>query len=666
MTIIWVPPSYTKAYFSAREDFSTNPNARCYWKLTIKYADNTVGTQTFSTVPIQVNLGGEPATYVWRATINDQLSVYQNDPEAKGNNDVIDFKGGNKITVQKIEVTCGSVKRTTTPNQEYLNMALDTANQIKVPNFEINQATTVVPSWATSVKYNGYAWIWYPNRPSGSGNFNAGGYCNTSTSVSATQSGNVWKFTAPTTWIRYLAKEEIDFWQIGQVGLTFDISIKGAEQYGWHLKSHYNGNAVSANQQTNPVVDVVAVLPDSIKPTLTIAVEDVNGYLEQYGSLVVGLSKVRVRATVTRYGTSPDTVAGKSVSAVLVGETRPSQACTDTATQTLTFVNSQNIQVAVGGVKVTLTDEFNRTQTIQQNITSAPYWSPSMTLSFKRTDTSNVESDTGTRGRVVITYDIAPLSNLNAKDLTVRYRDKSTSTWTTVRSGALSNYNGTYTYNIDGLSPDKSYELEAVLADNVNTVTRTSEIIAPYFLMDWYGNGFGIAFGKAAEQNGFDVGFDALFRNELVSGTDGTGTKLKHDVSATFVTKGKAQTGETDLTLEGLFGSIFKFKNLWTNASPTSNFDNQLVSLDLSPYEWILLIFRIGSGTGDTNGRFFTMLAKVNAATYRAQCNVGSTVYWRDFTVATATPFTSAGVDFTSRYSNAYVIPLEIYGLGGL
>lgn len=113
---------------------------------------------------------------------------------------------------------------------------------------------------------------------------------------------------------------------------------------------------------------------------------------------------------------------------------------------------------------------------------------------------------------------------------------------------------------------------------------------------------------------------------------------------------------------------------LWTNASPTSSFSAQTISLDLSRYDAVEIVCRYGA-TDDTRTRYM--------------CDVGSStpMYWfyyagtdgkytgvrsrNEVSVSTTgvtfdTCTGKSGNSSTSTANNGYIIPIEIYGIKGV
>ena len=109
-------------------------------------------------------------------------------------------------------------------------------------------------------------------------------------------------------------------------------------------------------------------------------------------------------------------------------------------------------------------------------------------------------------------------------------------------------------------------------------------------------------------------------------------------------------------------GAMSKLELLWTNASPSSTFAAQTVSLDLSGYDAVLL-------TAGYNADYNTVLAPVfltfgekgQFMLIGTNGKVGS----RDVT-ATATGIQFAGGYYNASTDNRFAVPLKIYGIKGV
>lgn len=112
-----------------------------------------------------------------------------------------------------------------------------------------------------------------------------------------------------------------------------------------------------------------------------------------------------------------------------------------------------------------------------------------------------------------------------------------------------------------------------------------------------------------------------------------------------------------------------KMDLLWENASPTSDFASQTLSLDLSEYSLFLLVSKTYKTNANNEANVTSMFIKgiqsfaisgagqsISSGTYLLETRRGAT-------------FNDAGVAFenamqpTTTNNNAYMIPYQIYGI---
>lgn len=139
------------------------------------------------------------------------------------------------------------------------------------------------------------------------------------------------------------------------------------------------------------------------------------------------------------------------------------------------------------------------------------------------------------------------------------------------------------------------------------------------------------------------------------------------NVMTLTLTNGTTSTFTVYNGKKGSTGSGITMKKLWTNASPTSSFAAQTVSVNLSGYQFILIEWRFDN--------------KSTAFSYSQLMRVGVKTkihfaYEEAYTNRDTTP-SSSGVTFGAGYytvlkttnyqlNNVYAIPYQIYGIAGV
>lgn len=115
-------------------------------------------------------------------------------------------------------------------------------------------------------------------------------------------------------------------------------------------------------------------------------------------------------------------------------------------------------------------------------------------------------------------------------------------------------------------------------------------------------------------------------------------------------------------------GAMSKWELLWENASPTSAYGEQTVSLDLSGYQMIAIVLNRGTGDATKN----TTLVFVGSSSKCIVYQVANGLYpaSRNATVSTTGVAFSSGFEngnsTAAGVSNSVAIPYQIYGIKGV
>jgi hypothetical protein len=228
-------------------------------------------------------------------------------------------------------------------------------------------------------------------------------------------------------------------------------------------------------------------IPTSVKPSVALKVEDAAGYLATYGAYVQGYSKLKITATPTlAYGS-----AIKSYEIKADGGTYTSSSVTTNAVK------------GTGTLAVTAKVTDNRTRPsdpVTSNITVLPYSKPKVTVSAYRCNSSGTADAEGAYMKIAVT---STISSLNSKN---------TATYKVVHPGGTLTGSGTsYTSSVLACDVSSVHNIEVTITDKLSSTTKAAVIPVAFTLMDYYNTGKGVAFGKIATRNGFDVAMPAYF-----------------------------------------------------------------------------------------------------------------------------------------------------------
>ena len=250
-----------------------------------------------------------------------------------------------------------------------------------------------------------------------------------------------------------------------------------------------------------------ATVPASVKPTCTMTLEDVTGVKEIYGSPVKGLSKIKV--TVTAKIAYSSAIATYSISA--------NGAKYTTATATTGVLSTSGTSTVTATVK----DNRKRSGSVSENMTVLDYSAPKIdALSVHRCNQDGSTNDRGEYIKVTFSATISSLSSKNTATYTLKYKQPSATSWSSVSLAALVNKYSVSNHSvIIEASGSSAYEVEVTAADRHNTVSKRTSASTAFTLLNWHASGTGMGVGKVAENaNTLEIALDTEFIGK-VTGT---------------------------------------------------------------------------------------------------------------------------------------------------
>ena len=263
----------------------------------------------------------------------------------------------------------------------------------------------------------------------------------------------------------------------------------------------YNGSTLVGTKYTG----FTAHVPASVKPTCSIQVTDATNTQATYGSLVKGLSKLRVKVFGAAAYSSP--IASRSATANGV---RYSDE--DFTTGVLTESGTTK-------VTATVTDKRGRTSAeASASFAVLDYVKPSISaMSVRRCNQDGTENDQGGYVRVTFSATVTALNNKNSATYKLRYKKSTATSFTTVTlttyTGKYSVTNGSYIFAADSSS---SFDVEVEVADDIGTAIRASSASTAFTLMNWGADGTSMGIGKVAEKaNTLQIGLNVEFLGKV-------------------------------------------------------------------------------------------------------------------------------------------------------
>ncbi len=265
-----------------------------------------------------------------------------------------------------------------------------------------------------------------------------------------------------------------------------------------YCDTYSNGSLIGTTQ-----LSVTAAIPSSVVPSGSISFsEAAGGIAEQFSCYVQRRSKLAI--IVSSAGVYGSSVS--SISTVVNGATYSGSSFT---TSVLNTAGSNTIRTAI-------TDSRGRTTTVTQTFVVVVYDTPAIQgMTVSRCDASGNASNTGGFATVTVDGSISAVNNANTRALKIGFKRKSETTYTDT-SFTLADYTVTGSFLIGGsLSNQYTYDIRVTLGDYFGEAYGYADLSTAEVILSVRSTGMGLAVGKVAEQDGFDVGWPARFRGDV-------------------------------------------------------------------------------------------------------------------------------------------------------
>lgn len=306
----------------------------------------------------------------------------------------------------------------------------------------------------------------------------------------------------------------------------------------------YNGGTKIGTTEKS----ITITAPSNIVPTYSsLKVTRVDNVVPSaWGVYVKGKSKVTLEI-VGAAGTYGSTISKYSIS----GDEQSA-----TASKYTTGVLNNSGTVTFTGV---VTDSRGRTATKTANISVVDYSSPKITdFLVQRCNSDGTLTDEGTYVKVNPKWSYSSVSSKNTFSAKVDYKTKAATTWSTAITVTTSG--SSYIIGGGGISANTSYDIRLTIQDAFETVTKTITIPTAKTTLDFRNGGDGIAVGKVAESDGFEVDWNSKFNKQV-------------DVEGTANLKGAVNvSSKTNLKLGGvsLIDMFYPVGSIYMSTSSTN------------------------------------------------------------------------------------------------
>ena len=257
------------------------------------------------------------------------------------------------------------------------------------------------------------------------------------------------------------------------------------------------GNSIGTAEKV-----ISCAIPVEVKPSCSIAWEDLSGAYSIYGALIQGVSKLKITLAEQTSYSSP--IVSRSITADGVTYTTK-----EVTTGVLRFAGAATISA-------TVKDQRGRSGSDSESLTVWVYSKPTISaLSVHRCDEDGTENDQGDYVKVTFSAKIQALTSKNSAAYKLRYKTSTSTSYTEIALTDLANvYTVTNYSRIIAADGSNSYDVEIVATDRHGTATRATSASTAFTLMNWHPSGTGMGIGKVSErENALEIGLDIYDKN---------------------------------------------------------------------------------------------------------------------------------------------------------
>lgn len=248
-------------------------------------------------------------------------------------------------------------------------------------------------------------------------------------------------------------------------------------------------------------------VPGSVMPTISAvtATEATEGLAAQFGVFVKDKTTLSVKVTA----------AGAKGSTI--------KSCTTT----LNGINYSGLQFVSGVLTVagevslvtTVTDTRNRSVKLTTKVNVQDYYPPATTkLKVYRVDENGIAKSDGDYLCAEYAYNVAPVGNKNTPTVTIEYKRSTETRWTVLQSSSAFSADTVRAFTTK-LTSDYQFDIMLRVVDKFGAeASYTATLPTAKVILDFKANGKGIAVGKTAEFDGFEVDMAASAESFKLAG----------------------------------------------------------------------------------------------------------------------------------------------------
>ena len=262
----------------------------------------------------------------------------------------------------------------------------------------------------------------------------------------------------------------------------------------------WNGNTFIGSKE----ITFEATVPESFVPTLSMQLNDEQGYLDRYGKYIQNLSKLNM--SVDADGVYDSSIT--SYKTEFCGKTYTSAEASGDVTEYGTL-----------DVKCIVTDSRGRYSETIQTIDVYEYEFPQITkIVAKRCSSTGQSNSTGEYIGVTFSSKVTSLDEKNTVNYLVKYKKTNDVDYTIAECPDYENiYEMTDKMFVIPADKNSSYEIILVIQDDFKEITKSVIGSSVKKFWSWYKKGLGLALNKIAELEGvFDIGFKTKFSGGIL------------------------------------------------------------------------------------------------------------------------------------------------------
>lgn len=262
--------------------------------------------------------------------------------------------------------------------------------------------------------------------------------------------------------------------------------------------STYNGSTLIGTSTTTATLSV----PSSVVPTIgSFTATRVNGDVPSSWGIYV---QTKSKATLT-IG-SPAGAYGSTISAYSISGGGFSGTASSLTTGYLNTSGTITFKAKVKDSRGRWSAESS------VSISVVAYSAPSFSSYLsQRCNSSGTVANNGTYVRGLVKFTYASCSSKNTVTTSTYYRKNGATSWTNASKTFSSNT--AFTFGGGNISTESTYEIKYTLTDAFTSISITDTVSTVSVVMDFKSGGNGVAIGKVAEDDAFDVSMDAHFRS---------------------------------------------------------------------------------------------------------------------------------------------------------